>query len=80
MHIRHLTWPPNAWHFFGVAVCIGWSKKMAQLLISHKFESGLHSHIKLHTRQFQHVKDLHINFQLNLTKNMEMPDGLKKDI
>ena len=33
----------------------GGSKKMAQFIIRHQFESGLHSHVKLHTRQFQHV-------------------------
>ena len=53
---------------------------MAQFLIRHKFESGLHSRVKLHTRQFQHVKGLHINSQLNLTKNLEMPDVLKKSV
>ena len=45
-----------------------------------KYESGLHSRVKLHTRQFQHVKGLHINSQLNLTKNLEMPDVLKKSV
>ena len=30
-------------------------KKIAQLSISHKFESRLHSHMKLCTRQFQHI-------------------------
>ena len=34
---------------------IGWSKKMAKLLISHKFQSGLHSSVELHTRPLQHV-------------------------
>ena len=34
---------------------IGWSQKMAQLLISHKFKSGLYRHMELHTRQFQSV-------------------------
>ena len=52
-------------------------KKMTQLLISHKFQSGLHSHMKLHTSQLQHVQSL-AYFQLNLTKNMEMPVVLKK--
>ena len=28
----------------GEEIYIGWSKKMEQLLISHKFYSGLHSH------------------------------------
>ena len=58
----------------------GGAKKMAQLLISHEFQSGLHSHIKLHTAQLQHVYSSHIIFQLNLTKNMEMPDVLKKGV
>ena len=57
---------------------IGWSKKMAQLLISHKFYSGLCSHMKLHTSQLHHVFCSHIIFKLNQIKNMEMPNGLKK--
>ena len=47
---------------------------------SHKFGSGQHRHMKLHTTQLQHVLGLQINFQLNLTKNMEMPAVLKKGI
>ena len=38
---------------------------MAQLLISHKFYSGLRSHMKLHTSQL-HVFCSHIIFKLNL--------------
>ena len=39
---------------------IGWSKKMAQPLISHKFQSGLHSHVQLHTRQLQPLYEFSI--------------------
>ena len=59
---------------------IGWFKKMAQLLIRHSLQSGLHSHMKLHTRQLQHIQSQRMNFQLNLTKNMEMSDVLKKGV
>ena len=37
---------------------------MAQLLISHKFESGLHSHMKLHTRHIQHVQNSHYTISI----------------
>ena len=50
-------------------------QKMAQLLISHKIHSGLCSFVKLQGRQFQPVFSQRINFQLNLKKNMEKPDG-----
>ena len=43
-------------------------QKMALLLISHKFLSGLCSLIELHTSQFQHVFSHYASFQLNLTK------------
>ena len=59
---------------------IGCSKKMAQLLISHKVQSGLQCLMKLHTRQLQHVYSELINFQLNQIKNMEIPDVLKKGV
>ena len=36
--------------------------------------------MNLHAGQLQHVQSSHINFQLNLTKNMEMPDVLKKGV
>ena len=53
---------------------------MAQLLIRHKSQSRLHSHMKLHTSQLKHVFSLHVNFQWNLKKNMEIPDVLKKGV
>ena len=53
---------------------------MAQLLLSYKFQSGLRSHMKLHTKQLQHTKSQHINFQSNLTRNMEVPDVLEKGV
>ena len=53
---------------------------MAQLLIGHKFQSGLLSHMKFYTKQFQHVSSQHKVFQLNLTKNTEMTDVLKKGV
>ena len=53
---------------------------MAQLLISHKFQSGLHSHMKLHTRPLQHVQSEHLSFLFSLTKNMEMSDVSKKGV
>ena len=53
---------------------------MAQHLISDKCQLGLHSPMKLHIRLLQHVCSEHINFQLNLTKNMEMPDALEKGV
>ena len=53
-------------------------KKMARLLISHRFQTGLHSRVKLDTRQLQYLKSEHINFQMNLTKNMEMQRCFKK--
>ena len=55
-------------------------QRMAQLLIGHKFQSGLLSHMKFHTKQFQHVSSQHKVFQLNLTKNTEMTDVLKKGV
>ena len=53
---------------------------MAQFLIRHKVELSLHSHVKLDTRQFQHVYSFLMKFQLNLTKNLEMPAVLKKGV
>ena len=53
---------------------------MAQLLVSHNFESRLRSHMKLHVRQFKYAFSWHIYFKLDLTKNMEMPNVLKKDV
>ena len=58
-------------------IIIGWSEKMAQLLVSHNFESRLRSHMKLHVRQFKYVFSWHINVILDLSKNMEMPNVLK---
>ena len=53
---------------------------MAQLLISHEFQERLRSHMKLNSRQRQHVFSQHIEFQLNLTKIEKMPDTLKKSV
>ena len=51
---------------------------MAQLLIGHKFQSRLRSHMKFYTKQFQHVSSQHKVFQLNLIKNTGMTDVFKK--
>ena len=53
---------------------------MAQLLITHKLKSGLLSHMKFHSKKLEYVSSQHIYFQLNLTKNMEMTDVLKKGV
>ena len=53
--------------------------KNGTIFVRHKFESGPHSHVKLHF-QDQHVSSLHITSQLNLFKNLEMPDVLKKGV
>ena len=53
-------------------------QKIAPLLFSQKFQSWLRSHMNFDTRQFQHVFSQHIGFHVNLTKNVEIPDVLKK--
>ena len=53
-------------------------QKMAQFLIGHKFQSGLFGHMNFYAKKFQHVSSKHKVFQLNLTKDIEMPGVLKK--
>ena len=43
---------------------------MAQLILSHRCLSGLHSHMKLHTTQFQYVFNDSMNFRFNLKWQM----------
>ena len=50
--------------FIYIYVYIGWSKKMPQFLIRHKFQSGVHSHVKLHTRQFNMFRVCILNLNL----------------
>ena len=38
-----------------IYIYIGWSKKMAHFLMRYKFQSELHSTMKLHTKQLQRV-------------------------
>ena len=58
--------------------CTSGVEKYGTTFIGHKFHSGLRSEMILHTRQFKHVFSLHIHFQLNLIKNMEVPHVLKR--
>ena len=53
---------------------------MAQLLISHKFYSGLRSNMKVHNSHLQHVVSQHKSLQLNLCEYKEIPDVLKKGV
>ena len=54
--------------------------KVAQLLLSHRFGSGLCSRMKLHTAHFQYVFDKNMNFQLNLTRFTELADVSKESV
>ena len=53
---------------------------MAQVLMGHKFLSGLCSLMKLHTSQLQHGFSQYISFQLNLRKYMKMPNVWEKSV
>ena len=59
---------------------IVWSKNWHNFFISHEFQSGLRSHMNLHTSHVQHIFIKRIYSQMNLTKNMEMLDVLNNGV
>ena len=59
-------------HIYFMYMYIGWSKKMAQLLVGHNFKTACKNSTKLHTTIFQHVFNHYVNFQSKWTTNVEM--------
>ena len=56
---------------------IGWSTKVAQLLVRHNFKTAHNISTKLHTAFFQHVFNHFVNFQSKWTTNVETTVALK---
>ena len=52
----------------------------AKWVKKHKLKSGLLGCMKFHTKQRDNISSQHTDFQLNLTKKMEMTDFLKKGV